>query len=151
MTAHPRRALFAALLLALFLTTALLTGCSNEIPATPAATRTPVPGVGEVTTDAAGVQAITLETGDDYVFTPNTFTVAPGTVRLTVTNVGDQFTHNFEFTPDTGPVPISESIPLVSPGQTQTIEFTVMTPGDYPFDCSFHIRLGQVGMMTVSG
>jgi plastocyanin len=32
-----------------------------------------------------------------------------------------------------------------------TIEFTVQAPGDYPFECSFHVQLGQVGTMTVSG
>jgi plastocyanin len=33
----------------------------------------------------------------------------------------------------------------------KTIDFTVTTPGDYPFECSFHATLGQVGSMTVTG
>ncbi len=136
---------------AVLVTLGLLAGCTNQTPATPAATRTPDAGVGEVATDEAGVQEITLETGDDYVFTPSTFTVAPGTVRLTVTNVAKQLTHNFAFTAEAGPAEITEEIPLLAPGQSQTIEFTVTTPGDYPFECTFHVALGQVGTMTVSG
>ncbi|MCO7220299.1 plastocyanin/azurin family copper-binding protein [Klenkia sp. PcliD-1-E] len=146
MTTNRARVLVVAVLLALG-----LVGCSNRTPATPEATRTPDAGVGEVTTDPEGVQEITLETGDDYVFTPSTFTVAPGTVRLTVTNVATQLTHNFMFTADTGPEAITEEIPLLAPGQSQTIEFTVTQPGDYPFECTFHVALGQVGTMTVSG
>ncbi len=149
MTASPRRA--RVLLTALLLALGLLAGCTNESPATPAATRTPDAGVGEVTTDADGVQEITLETGDDYVFTPDTFTVAPGQVRLTVTNTATQLTHNFAFTTGTGPAEITEEIPLLAPGQSETIEFTVAAPGDYPFECTFHVALGQVGTMVVSG
>ena len=56
-----------------------------------------------MTVAADGVQEITLQTQDDYVFTPDHFTVAPGKVRLTVTNVAKQTTHNFDFTPGKGP------------------------------------------------
>jgi plastocyanin len=104
-----------------------------------------------VRTAADGFQEITLETGDDYVFTPDAFTVAPGQVRLTVRNTADQLTHNFRYTPGTGPAVIPEQIPVLAPGQSQTIEFTATTPGDYPFECSFHAALGQVGTMTVAG
>jgi plastocyanin len=107
--------------------------------------------VGTVTTAPDGVQEITLQTQDDYVFSPNAFTVHPGTVRLTVTNVAKQLTHNFRFTPGTSPEAISAEIPLLAPGQSQTIEFTVTAPGSYGFECSFHTQLGQVGTMTVSG
>jgi plastocyanin len=104
-----------------------------------------------VTTDADGVQEVTLQTQDDYVFSPDTFTVAPGKVRLTVTNVATQLTHNFRFTPGEGPEAISAEIPLLAPGDSKTIEFTVTAPGEHPFECSFHTQLGQTGTMTVSG
>ena len=139
------------LAISLLLTGALLAGCSNESPATPAATRSADAGVGEVTVGEDGVQEITLETGDDYVFTPDSFTVAPGDVRLTVTNTAAQLTHNFMFTTGAGPADITEQIPLLAPGQSETIEFTVAEAGDYPFECTFHTALGQVGTMTVSG
>jgi plastocyanin len=60
-------------------------------------------------------------------------------------------THNFRFTPDAGPAEIDEEIPLLAPGDEKTIEFTVTDPGNYPFECSFHVQLNQVGTMTVRG
>lgn len=128
-----------------------LTGCGGGSPGSSAATATPGPGVGTVTTAPDGVQEITLQTEDDYRFTPDRFTVAPGKVRLTVTNVAKELTHNFRFSPGKGPAAISAEIPLLAPGQKETITFTVTTPGDYPFECSFHVQLHQVGTMTVRG
>jgi plastocyanin len=106
---------------------------------------------GTVTTAPDGVQEITIETPAGYVFSPDAFTVAPGRVRLTVVNTDEQMVHNFRFTPGTGPVEIEEEIPLLQAGESDTIEFEVSEPGDYPFDCSFHLQLGQVGTMTVAG
>jgi len=147
----PRRGLLAGLLLTVLLALAALSGCGNDEPTLPEATRTPGGDVGAVSTAADGFQEITLETGDDYVFTPDAFTVAPGQVRVTVRNTADQLTHNFVFTAGKGPAEISEQIPVLAPGESKTIEFTVTAPGDYPFECSFHAALGQVGTMTVSG
>lgn len=107
--------------------------------------------LGKVTTAADGTQEVTLQSEDDYKWTPSTFTVQPGKVRLTVQNVGKQLTHNFRFSPGMGPAAIGAEIPLLPPGQKQTIEFTVTTPGKYRFECSFHVDLGQVGTMTVGG
>jgi plastocyanin len=107
--------------------------------------------LGKVTTGADGVQEVTLQTPEDFRFIPNSFTVAPGEVRLTVVNVAKEMTHNFAFTAGAGPAEIDAGIDLLAPGQEMTIDFTVETPGDYPFECSFHAQLGQVGTMTVSG
>jgi plastocyanin len=139
------------LLLGLLVLPTVLAGCgeSSNGSTEPQASATAGPGVGTVTTAADGVQEITLQTQDDYVFTPDTFTVDPGSVRLTVVNVGKDLTHNFRFTPDEGPAPIESEIPLLTAGQEVTIEFEVAEPGDYPFECSFHIQLDQVGTMTV--
>jgi plastocyanin len=106
---------------------------------------------GTVTTTEDGVQEVTIQTPDDYVFVPDTFTVAPGRVRLTVQSTATQATHNFRFTPGAGVEDIPEEIPLLTPGDTKTIEFEVTTPGDHPFECSFHVQLGQTGVMTVRG
>ena len=136
------------LLLALLVLPAVLSGCGGGSEA-PQAPPSAASAVGTVTTAADGVQEITLQTQDDYVFTPDTFTVDPGSVRLTVVNVAKDLTHNFRFTPEEGPAPIGTEIPLLAAGEEMTIEFEVAAPGDYPFECSFHIQLGQVGTMTV--
>jgi plastocyanin len=127
-----------------------LTGCSEE-PSTSAGPVSTVPGVGQVTEASDGVQEITLQTQDDYVFTPDSFTVEPGRVRLTVVNAARDMTHNFRFTPGEGPEPIAAEISLLAPGQEKTIEFEVRVPGDHEFVCTFHTQLNQVGTMTVSG
>jgi plastocyanin len=127
----------------------VLAGCGGS--AEPSAAPSTAAGVGVVTTAADGVQEITLQTQDDYVFTPDRFTVAPGRVRLTVQNVAKQTTHNFRFTPGGGPAAIDSEISLLAPGQEVTIDFEAAAPGDYRFECSFHTQLGQVGTMTVSG
>jgi len=127
----------------------LLVGCGAQDAPTGSPATTTAAGVGKVTVAPDGVQVITLQTQDDYVFTPDHFTVAPGQVRLTVVNLAKETTHNFAFTPDAGPARIDASIPLLAPGDEKTIDFDVEAPGDYPFQCSFHVQLGQVGTMTV--
>ena len=127
-----------------------LAACGGGNPPTAAAHST-VPGVGKVTTAADGIQQVTIQTQDNYTFTPARFTVRPGQVRLTVVNTAAQFTHAFRFSPGKGPEPISASIDVLAPGERRTIDFTVQQPGDYPFECSFHTQLGQFGTMTVGG
>jgi plastocyanin len=133
------------------LVAAALAGCGAGSGGASAAPSTADGSLGKVTTGPDGVQSVTIQTGDDYVFTPDRFTVHPGPVRLTVTNVGRELTHNFRFTPGGGPQTIGAQILLLTSGQRQTIDFTVTTPGSYRFECSFHVDLGQVGTMTVSG
>jgi plastocyanin len=146
------RARTAALGSATVVAVGALAGCGADEPSDPDASPSPRPGVGVVTTAADGVQEITIQTQDDYTFVPDTFTVAPGTVRLTLLNVAEEMTHNLEFDDGEGPEPITEGIDFLAPGgQEATIEFEVMVPGDHPFTCTFHSQLGQVGTMTVSG
>jgi plastocyanin len=130
---------------------AVLAGCGTGSTGGAASTSSAGPSLGRVTTSADGVQQVTLRTEDDYVFTPDHFTVRPGKVRVTVDNVAKQMTHNFRFRPGTGPATIGAQITLLAPGQTKTVDFTAQAPGDYPFECSFHVQLGQVGTMTVTG
>jgi plastocyanin len=129
----------------------LLAGCGGRGAGSATADRPAGPSLGTVTTGPGGVQQVTLQTQDDYVFTPDRFTVAPGKVRLTVRNVAKQMTHSFRFSAGGGPATLGAQIPILAPGQEQTIDFTVQTPGDYRFECSFHVQLGQVGTMTVRG
>ena len=108
------------------------------------------PSSGKVTVAADGTQEITIFVQDDYVFRPAAFAVAAGRVRLTLASEAKELTHNIRFTPDAGPTDIEEEIPILAPGQSETIEFAVEQPGDYPYECSFHVALGQVGTMTVT-
>jgi plastocyanin len=141
-----------ALVVGLVLAGGVLAGCGGDDGGgTAAASSSADANLGRVTATADGVQEVTLQTQDDYVFTPDHFTVQPGKVRLTVRSVATQLTHNFRFTPDQGPEPISAEIPLLAPGDSKAIEFTVTAPGEHPFECSFHTQLGQVGTMTVTG
>jgi plastocyanin len=139
------------LVAAMVLLVAALAGCTGDSGGSAAPSSAVDESLGTVTTGADGVQEVTLQTPDDYVFLPDHFTVAPGQVRLTVVSTAKEMTHNFTFTPGAGPAEIGASIDLLAPGQEMTIDFTVQTPGDYPFECSFHAQLGQVGTMTVSG
>ncbi len=127
----------------------LLAGCGGE--SAPPASAPETSAAGAVTTAPDGVQEVTVRTQDDYLFTPAAFTVAPGRVRLTVENVAEQMVHNLRFRPDAGPEPIAEEVTLLAPGESRTIEFAVTQPGDHPFDCTFHLQVGQTGTMTVSG
>jgi plastocyanin len=131
----------------------LLAGCGSGDGSDGATATAPSsdPSLGTVTVAEDGVQEVTIQTPDDYVWLPETFTVAPGRVRLTVESTATQATHNFRFTPGAGVEEISEEVPLLAAGQTETIEFEVTVPGDHPFECSFHVQLGQVGVMTVRG
>ena len=105
---------------------------------------------GTVTVAPDGTQEVTLVVRDDYDFLPERFTVEPGRVRLTLSSKAQELTHNFRFTPGAGPAEIGEEIPIVAPGDSDTIEFAVERPGDYQYECSFHVALGQIGMMTVT-
>ena len=103
----------------------------------------------EVTVDPDGAQSITLVSGDDYQSVPAEFTVAPGQVILTLENAATQLTHSLAFPPGIGPSDIVESISVVAPTEVDTIEFSVSTPGEYAFICSFHEAQGHTGVMSV--
>lgn len=148
MTGRARRRT-AALCAGSVIAVGVLAGCGDDGAPSGGVTSTPA-GLGEVTVAADGVQEVTLRTQDDYVFTPDTFTVAPGKVRLTLVNAAEQMTHNLEFDEGEGPEPIGAGIDFLAPGQEITIDFEVTAPGEHPFTCTFHAQLDQVGTMTVS-
>ncbi len=103
----------------------------------------------EVTVGRDGVQSITLVSGDDYRFVPAEFTVMTGDVSVTLDNAATQLTHSLDFPPGRSPSDVAESIPVVAPTEMATIEFSIGTPGEYLFICSFHENQGHTGVMTV--
>ena len=77
------------------------------------------------------------------MFTPDQVHRDAREVRLTVVNVGEPDDAQLRVQARQGPRGIGAAIPLLAPGERKTIEFTVQKPGDYPFQCSFHIQLGR--------
>lgn len=142
----PRRAVLLGGLAGLG--TLVLAGCGGDEAPSPEPSSAAT-SAGTVTVGPDGTQEITLVVGDDYVFVPASFRVAPGRVRLTLTSEARDLVHNLRFTPGSGPVAIEDEIPILNPGESDTIEFGVDQPGDYQYECSFHVALGQIGTMTV--
>lgn len=120
----------------------LLAGCGGTEPKAAAA-----PQSGELTATVGddGLQAISIDADKDFRFVPYRFQVSPGPVRLTVRNTSG-VVHSLKFDAG-GP---TEEIPLVRAGESETIEFTVTTPGEYSFVCTFHLALNQRGVMIVT-
>jgi plastocyanin len=90
------------------------------------------------------VQQVTITTDQRYRFTPSTITVHPGRVRITLTHAGTGAPHDWSLTgfPD-------DNVPLVTPGQSKSVEFTAPAPGTYTFVCTIHIAQGQTGTLVV--
>ena len=90
------------------------------------------------------VVEVTVE-AKEFSFTPSKLTVDVGTkVRLTLEN-GGSVSHDFVVDE------LDVEMTLVSPGQSQTIEFTLERAGIYEFDCSIpgHEEAGMTGTLTV--
>lgn len=118
-----------------------VTGCQsksaiNREPQT-GTTTAPEPGTG-------GVQDITITTDQHYRFDPSTITVHPGKVRITLKHVGTGAPHNWSLQGFP-----NDFVPLVSPGQQASTEFTAPAPGRYTFVCTIHVAQGQTGTLIV--
>lgn len=146
MDSKARRSALAGLLVLTLSACGSGDGASEQDASSPVATAAP----GVVALGADGVQELTIQVSDDYAFIPTTITVAPGPVRLTVQSAADELTHAFRFTPGANPQEITEEVSVLGPGHSETVAFEVSTPGDYLFECSFHIGMGHTGVMTVT-
>jgi plastocyanin len=120
----------------------LVAGCSNS--KTVAAKR---PHTGDETASSvAGVQQITITTGNDLRFHPSTITVHPGRVRIVLDNTaqpGSGPPHDLQVTG----LPIYAG--LATAGEKTTAEFTAPAPGRYKFVCTLHVQQGQTGTLVV--
>jgi len=144
----------------------LLTGCSKSEPAAVA----PAP---------SGPRTIELTAGDNMRYNITQIEAAPGEVlHVTLTDTGtlpkEAMGHDWTLlqagsdaeaysraavaAKDTNYVPpalayeVLASIPLLGPGQTGDVTFTVPAkPGEYPYLCSFpaHYQSGMKGVLTV--
>jgi plastocyanin len=117
-----------------------LAGCSNR-----SANVNRRPQSGSTTVAATGgVQQVTIQADDKYRFTPDTITIHPGKVQITLINTGRGAPHDFSVTG----IP-ADFVPLASAGQTMTATFTAPAPGRYQFVCTIHVAQGQTGTMIV--
>ncbi|MFL6163645.1 MAG: cupredoxin domain-containing protein [Jatrophihabitantaceae bacterium] len=117
----------------------LLAGCQRES----AINREPHTG----TSTAAvvdGAQQVTITTDQSYRFDPSTITVHPGPVRIVLRHTGSGAPHNWSLLG----LP-ADFVPLVTPGQQKSIEFTAPAPGKYTFVCTIHVTQGQTGTLIV--
>ena len=103
------------------------------------------PHVGSTTASVtAGVQEVVITTDEDYRFTPTTITVHPGKVRITLKHVGTGAPHDWSLVDFP-----AHYVPLVSAGQTKSVEFLAPAPGTYKFVCTIHVPQGQTGTLVV--
>lgn len=131
--------LTAMLLGAMLLTALLLAGCQSQS----AINREPHTGSSTAAV-VDGVQQVVVTTDQSYRFDPSTITVHPGKVRIVLRHVGTGAPHNWSLLgfPDA-------FVPLVTPGEQKSIEFTAPAPGKYTFVCTIHVTQGQTGTLIV--
>ncbi|MDT4925436.1 MAG: hypothetical protein QOG01_3149 [Pseudonocardiales bacterium] len=107
------------------------------------------PHLGSATaSEVAGVQQITVTTGNDLRFHPSTLIVHPGKVRVVLDNTAVSGTgppHDFQLAGLPGAF-----IPSTQSGQKQSVTFIAPAPGKYRFVCTFHATQGQTGTLIVT-
>ena len=99
---------------------------------------------GPATPVPSGVIAVEAK---EYAFTPSTITVAAGSVRFSIRNIGTQ-EHEFEvFKGDQ----VVDEIEAIVPGLTKDATVTLAV-GEYTFVCKLngHDQLGMKGTLTVN-
>ncbi|HEU5271093.1 MAG TPA: cupredoxin domain-containing protein [Jatrophihabitans sp.] len=139
---RPGRAALSGLLVGSLLAVAgLSAGCQSQS----AINREPHAG-SSTAVAVAGVQQVTITTDQSYRFSPSTITVHPGKVRIVLRHVGTGAPHDWQLLglPD-------DYVPLVTPGQQKSVEFTAPAPGKYTFVCTIHVAQGQTGTLIVLG
>jgi plastocyanin len=136
------------------------------VDTTAATTTTTTPGTASAAVTPAPITGKTIEVkmyGDakGYRFEPANFTVKQGDgAKFVVVNGGP---HNVAFDPATIPpdvkaqldANISEKMGELSsamkmnPGESVTVSFGNIKPGQYPYHCVPHLALGMKGVVTV--
>ncbi len=96
---------------------------------------------------ADAVTEITVDMHDNY-FEPDEFTVEAGTsVTVTAVNEGAEI-HNLAVRATEEEGQDFETDPIVEPGEEDTFEMTLNEPGEYVFECDYHLP-EMVGTITV--
>lgn len=135
------RARAAVGLTCLALCAGLLTGCGwiaagNTSSHGRDAVATASPGTG-------GVQTITVTAGERMRFDPNVISAHPGKLEI-ILKVTGPTPHDLEIPS------LNASTGQVDQDKTGTIEVTLSKAGRVDFDCSYHVKHGMTGYLTVS-
>ena len=98
------------------------------------------------TRDPEGVQQVTINTTDQFRFTPMDIRAHVGTLRIVLTDAGS-YPHNISF----GSLHATSETVSGSPGQQKTsFSVTFTHAGVYDFVCTFHSSAGMKGQVTVT-
>jgi plastocyanin len=89
------------------------------------------------------VQHVTIVGNDSMRFVPDHVVVHPGTVEITLRDVGQE-PHNIDFPQ------LHVKSPLISGGKSTSVTLHVAAGHTYDFDCDIHISEGMVGTLVVS-
>ena len=120
----------------------LLGGCGND--AQSAVNRRATPTADYTATPVGGVQPVEVHVNATYRFYPSHITVHPGTVHIVLVHTGSGAPHDLQVVGFPG-----DYAPIVNPGGRSQVTFTAPAPGNYRFECTIHVRQGQVGTLTV--
>jgi plastocyanin len=118
-----------------------LVACSNRQASI---NRRPQYGAGTASAGPSGIQQITVYVNDKYRFDPDTITVHPGKVKITLVHQGTGAPHDLSVLGFP-----ADFVPLVYPGGTTSATFTAPAPGRYEFECTLHVAQGQTGTLVV--
>jgi plastocyanin len=91
----------------------------------------------------SSIQHVTVLGNDNMRFVPSHLTVHPGTVQITLRDVGSE-AHNIDFPS------LDVKSPLIPGGHSTTVTIHVQAHHTYNFDCDIHISEGMIGTLTVS-
>jgi plastocyanin len=116
-----------------------LTACTNQQASI---NRRPHPGTATASF-FGGVHQVTVSAGDTYRFNPSKIFVHPGTVQVTLHNLGKGAPHNLTF------LDFGAATALTPGGSTRTVTFTAPSPGTYTYVCTIHRNQGQTGILVV--
>ncbi|HIJ98402.1 TPA: cupredoxin domain-containing protein [archaeon] len=145
----PILAIIAALLIAGCTYSQASNGAGNTTTATPPPTTPPTPPSppappGPTGTITAQIKEFTVE-GSEFKFTPNSISVSKGDkVSITFKNTG-KFPHNLIIDE------LNVATKTISPGQTDTVEFTASKSGTFATYCSVgnHRAQGMEGWIEI--
>jgi plastocyanin len=136
------RRVSTVLLRAVLVAAMVVTGCSSREMRRP-----PPTGPTETTVRPGpdGVQAVDVNVGDDYRFSPAVIDVQVGRIRLALHHVGKGAPHTLY-----GAQVPGMRVGLVRAGETQSVQFTAARPGRFRFVCTIHEAQGQTGTLVVA-